>query len=180
MKILKYFLVLLVIVAIVFFGSGLLTPSVTYESEISVNKPVKEAWSVLSDESKVKDWIEGYKRSELVSGTPNTVGATSNVYVDNQGQEMMMTETITEFIPHKKMAMTFTMDFMDMDYEMTLNESNGKTNIKSTSTTKGNSLFAKSLMSFMKSGMKAQEDANMARLEKVINNNTTDYFQETN
>ena len=94
MKILKYFLVLLVIIAIVFFGSGLLTPSVTYESEISVSKSAKEAWSVLSDESKVKDWIEGYKRSELINGTQNTVGATSNVYVDSQGQEMMMSKYI--------------------------------------------------------------------------------------
>jgi len=63
-----------------------------------------------------------------------------------------------------------------MDYEMLLSESAGKTTIKSKSTTRGNGLFAKSLISFMPSSMKAQEDKNMNTLKKLINENTKQYF----
>lgn len=178
MKYLKYLLGLVLVLVLVFFGGGLLRPSVSYESEITVNKPIHEAWAVMSDDSKMAGWIKGFKKSELVSGTANTVGAVSNIYTEDDGQEMVIQETITAIQPSERIAMKFTMDFMDMDYEMSLKENNGNTTITSTSTTVGNGLFAKSLISFMKSGMKAQEDENMANLKKAIEENTTDYFPE--
>jgi len=178
MKYLKYLLYLILALVIIFFGKGLLTPSVSYESEIVVNKPAAEAWAVMSDESQLSKWISGYIKSDLVSGTANTVGAVSNVYVEDQGQEMVMQETITGMTPNERMAMTFTMDFMDMDYELLFNEKDGKTTITSKSTTKGNGLFAKSIISFMPGSMKAQEDENMGKLKKVIEENTKNYFPE--
>ncbi|MFD2564617.1 SRPBCC family protein [Aquimarina rubra] len=178
MKYLKYLLFLIIVLALIFFGKGMLTPSVSYESEIVVNKPANEAWAVMSDESNLPKWIEGYKRTELVSGTANTVGAISNVYVEDNGQEMMMEETITALKPNEHMAMTFTMDFMDMDYEILFKENDGKTNISSKSTTMGNGIFSKSLISFMKGFMKEQEDKNLSNLKRVIEENTKNYFPE--
>ena len=176
MKILKYLLALIVLLIAIFIIKGLMTPSVSYESEIVVDKPAKEAWAVMSDPTNLAKWIEGFKRTELVSGQENTVGAVSKVYVDDNGKEMVMEETITAIKQNELMAMKFTMDFMDMDYEMHFNENDGKTTIRSKSTTKGNHIFAKSLISFMPSSMKAQEDKNLNSLKKLINENTKDYF----
>ena len=89
-----------------------------------------------------------------------------------------MQETITAITPNEHMAMTFTMDFMDMDYEMHLTDEDGKTRIKSNSNTTGNGIMAKSILSFMKSAMKKQEDTNMNNLKTVIENNTKNYFPE--
>ena len=178
MKYLKYVIIILVLLAVVFFGQGLLTPEVSYESEIVVNKPVKEAWAVMSDESRVSEWLPGIKKMELVSGTENTVGAVSKIYFEENGEEMIMEETITAIKPNEHMAMTFTMDFMDMDYEMHLTEEDGKTRIKSNSKTTGNGFMAKSILSFMKGTMKKQEDSNMNNLKTIIDNNTKNYFPE--
>ncbi|WP_378183372.1 SRPBCC family protein [Aquimarina sp. SS2-1] len=178
MKYLKYLLILFIILALVFFGRGLLTPSVPYENEITVNKPANEAWAVMSDESNLPKWIEGYKRTELVSGTANTVGAVSKVYVEDNDEEMMMEETITALKPNEHMAMTFTMDFMDMDYEINFKENDGKTTISSKSTVKGNGIFAKSLVAFISGSMKEQEDKNLSSLKKIIEENTKNYFPE--
>lgn len=175
MKYLKYLLGLIVLVVIIFFGKGLLTPSISYENEIVVNKSAAESWAVMSDESKLSQWIKEVKKIELVSGTPNTVGAVSNVYVDEGGQEMVMKETITKLTPNELMAMTFTMDFMDMEYEMHMKEEGGKTTITSKSTTTGNGIFAKSMLSFMGGSMKTQEDNNLSNLKKLIEENTTRY-----
>ena len=164
---------------LLFVGKGLLTPSVSYESQITVNKPANECWAVMSDEANLPKWIKGFKRTELVSGTANTVGAVSNIYVEERGEEMVMEETITAIKPYEKMAMTFTMDFMDMDYEMLFEEQGDQTTITTKSTTVGNGMLAKSIISFMPSAMKTQEDENLNSLKKLIEDNTKDYFPET-
>jgi len=165
--------------AIIFFGRGMMTPEISYTSEMTVDKPAKEVGAVMTDASKLPQWIEGFKRAEHVSGTANTVGAVSHNYIDNGGEEMMMTETITAIQPMKKIAMDFSMDMMDMEYEMNLTEKDGKTIIRSETITKGNGLFLQSLFSFSQGGMQAQEDNNMASLKKLVEENTTDYFPET-
>jgi len=178
MKFLKYLLALILLLVVIFFALGFFTPSVSYDCEVTVDQPAKVAWAVMSDETKVADWIKGYKRSELVSGTPNTVGAVTNMYVEEAGEEMMMTETITALVPMKQMSMDFTMDFMDMEYDMQLEEKDGKTVIKTKSTTVGNGMLAKSIVSLMPSAMKAQEEENLKNLKKLIEENTKNYFPE--
>ncbi|MCP4971366.1 MAG: hypothetical protein GY932_12340 [Arcobacter sp.] len=79
-----------------------------------------------------------------------------------------MEETVTAVTPNEHLAMSFTMDFMDMDYEMLLIEKDGKTTIKSKSTTSGNGILAKSMVSFMTSAMEAQEDENLNNLKTLI------------
>ena len=176
MKYLKYLLYLIIVVALIFFGKGLLTPSVSYDSEVFVDKSIEEAWAVMSDELKMPEWIEGFKRIEPVSGTPNTVGAVSKIYIEDGGQEMMMEETITAIKPNEHLAMTFTMDFMNMDYEMFLKEKDGKTHITTKSNTVGNGIVARSILAFMGGSMKNQEEENLSKLKKVIEENTTNYF----
>lgn len=176
MKYIKYLLIIIVVLAIIFFGKGFLTPVVSYESEVVVNKPVKEAWAVMSDDSRISEWLKEIKKMELVSGTENTVGSVYNIYFEENGEEMVMEETITALKPNEHIAMTFTMDFMNMDYEMHLTEEDGKTLIRSNSKTTGNGFMARSILSFMTGSMKKQEDTNLNNLKTVIDNNTKDYF----
>ncbi len=177
MKILKYFLIVILLLTTIFLAIGFFIPSISYETEVTVDKSAAEAWAVMSDESKLSQWIKGFKKTELVSGEINTVGAVSNIYVEEQGRDMIMKETITAIKPNEQMAMNFWMDFMNMDYELNLNENEGKTKITTKTTTEGNGVFAKSLVAFMKSTMKLQEDQNLSNLKKLINSNTTNYFE---
>ena len=168
MKYIKYLLGVLILLPIIFFLRGVLTSSVSYESEVIIDRPTSVVWSVMQDESKLPDWIDGFKSTKHISGEAGTVGAVSHVYVDQGGQESMMKETITALVPNEKMAMTFSMDFMDMDYEMILEDQGDKTLVTSRSVTRGNGLFAKSMVAWMKGGMKKQEDKNMAKLKGVV------------
>lgn len=178
MKYLKYLFYAILVLVVLFIGKGLMTPSVSYESEVSVNKLAAEAWAVMSDESKLSKWIEGYKRGVLVSGEKNTVGAVSNIFVEENGEEMVMQETITGLEPNQRMAMTFTMDFMNMDYEISFEEKDGKTIIRSKSKVMGNGLFNQSIVSMLTSAMKEQEEKNLSSLKRLIEENTTNYFPE--
>lgn len=168
MKIIKYIFIAIGILALIFFGNGFNTKSIDYECQIEVNKPAKECWNIMSDESKMSNWLEGFKRIELVSGKANTVGSVSNVFFEENGEEMVMQETITSIKENEHMAMTFTMDFMNMDYEMKFTENDSKTLITTLSSTQGNGLFANSILSFMGSDMEAQELKNLENLKKLI------------
>lgn len=171
MKYLKYLLILILVLGLAFIAKGMITPSISYETEIVVNKPVQESWAVMSDESSLPKWIRGFKKIEHVSGTPNTVGAVSNVYIEEEGTEMIMQETITAFKENEHMAMDFTMDFMDIKYEMLFKDQDGKTVITTKTNTTGNSMIAKSMLSFMSSGMGKQEDENLNNLKNLIEGN---------
>ena len=41
MKYLKYLLIIVTLLVVLFFGKGFLTPAVSYECEVMVNKPIK-------------------------------------------------------------------------------------------------------------------------------------------
>ncbi len=177
MKFLKYFLILLLLLVLFFFGKGMLTPTIDYDCSIMVDKPATECWMVMSDTSKSSQWIKGFIKTELVSGTVNTVGAVSNVYIEDQGQESIIQETITTFKPNQHMGMSFTMDFMNMEYDIMFEDNGDKTKISTTTKTSGNGLFSKSIISFMGGSMVDQENENLQNLKKLIEENTTDYFK---
>ena len=179
MKFLKILLGAIVLLALLFFGNGILNPSVSYGAEVTVDKPIKEAWAVMTDESRLSEWMKDIKSIKHISGEKNTTGAVTEYAVDNNGADMTMQETITSFRPNEHMGMTFIMDMMDIDYQVFFTKNNGKTIIRSEAITKGKGIFMKSLFSFMgRDGMVVQEETNLNNLKKLIGENTKDYFPE--
>ena len=176
MKILKYIAIIIAVLIIGFLLLGLLKPEVSYDSEIVADKPLPEAWAVAQDEAKMAEWLPGFQKVERVSGTPGTVGAVSDVYFITDGEEMVIRETITKIVPNETIEMTFTSDFMDMDYKLSMAPMDGKTKITSKTTTVGNGILAKSMMALAGSSIKAQEETNLENLKKAIEHNTKDYF----
>ena len=179
MKYLKYILGIIVLLVLVFFGRGLLAPVISYSSEITVDKSVKEAWAVMNDESKTSQWLKGITKTEHVSGEKGTIGAVTKYTFTDNGQESNIVETIKAISPNENIAMDFEMEgVMYMDYNVDFWEKDGKTHIKSSTKTNGIGLLMRSMISFMKKSMQAQEDENLNNLKILIEENTTDYFPE--
>ena len=177
MKYLKYILGIIALLGILFIAKGFLIPNITYSSEIVVNKPAKEAWAVMNDESKTAQWLKGIKKQEHVSGEKGQVGGVTKYTFEENGQESIMVETIKALRPNEHIAMDFVMeDVMEMDYQMDTSTKDGKTHIKSSTTVRGLGMFMRSMVSFMEGTMQAQEEENMNNLKVLIEANTTDYF----
>ena len=177
MKYLKYAVISLGVLALIFLLVGMIKPEVSYECEITVEKPLSESWAVAQDEEKMVDWLPGFQKIEHISGTPGKVGAESYVFFDNQGEIMKIKEKITDIIPYESISMTYESDFMNMDYKMTMTSDNGNTKIMSNTVTKGNGIFSRSLMALMGGSIKDQEEMNLSNLKKTIENNTKEYSQ---
>lgn len=177
MKYLKILLGIIAVLAMLFIGRGILTPSISYSSEITVDKSINEAWAVMSDESKISQWLKSIKSVEHVSGEKNTVGCVTKYIFDEDGQESTVIETIKAIRPNEHITMEFAMEgVMNMDYQVDYSEKDGKTHIKSSTVTTGTGMFMRSMVSFMTGAMQTQEDENLGNLKKLINENTTNYF----
>jgi len=177
MKYLKYLLGIIALLVVLFIGKGFLTPSISYTSEITVDKPLKEAWAVMNDESKISQWLKGITNIEHVSGEKGAVGAVTKYTFTDSGQESIILETIKSIRPNEQVTMDFEMEgVMTMDYKVDFMEKDGKTHIKSSTTTKGDGMIMQSMVSFMTGSMQVQEDENMGNLKRLIEENTTDYF----
>ena len=175
MKYLKYILGIIAVLVIIFLALGLLKPEISYDCEIVVDKPISESWAVTQDEEKLKDWLPTIQKIEHISGTPGTVGAVSDVHFDNDGQMMTIRETITDLVPEKSISMTYTSDFMNMDYTLNMADENGKTKIYTSTTTEGNGMISKSMMVLIAGSIEAQEETNLANLKETIEKNIKDY-----
>ena len=177
MKYLKYLLGIIALLTLLFIGRGMLTPSITYSSEIITDKSVKEAWAVMNDESKISQWLEGITNVKHISGEKGKVGAVTQYTYEENGEESILLETMKAIRPNEHVAMDFLMEgVMEMDYQVNFNEKDRQTHIQSSTTTKGIGVFMRSMMPFMESAMQSQEDANMQNLKNLIETNTTDYF----
>ena len=179
MKIIKYILLLFVILSFLFLIIGFIKPSVSYGHEITVNKPIKEAWAVQQDEKRLGEWLEGFKSIDLISGEKGAVGSKYKVVVNpGEGQEdFEMIETIESKKEFDHMKLSFDSNMMLFDQTTTFTETNGKTTIKTDSNVKGKGMMMRSMFALMgmMGSFEAQEVKNIEALKKVIEENTTNY-----
>lgn len=140
-----------------------------YSVSVEVNKPIEEAWEVLMDESKMGEWLEGYKGMELIEGEPLTVGSKHKMIFEENGQEMTFTETVTAIEPLKEFSFDFDHDMMSSSIQMTL-ESVGMASTRITNRTKfsANGFFINLLMFFMTPRMKSRQRRSFAHLKALI------------
>lgn len=148
---------------------------VSYTCEIMVDKPLAESWAVTQDDAKMADWLPGFQKVEHISGTPGTNGAVSDVYFDNNGEQMVIRETVTALSPNESISMLFESDFMTMDYTLSMSEVDGKTKIISSTTTSGNGMISRSFMALFGGSIKQQEETNLSKLKSTIEKNNKAY-----
>jgi hypothetical protein len=178
MQYVYYTLGIALILIAIFLVIGFIKPGTSYNCEVMVAKSIEECGYVAQDEERMSEWLEGFKKIEHVSGTPKTGGNVSNVYFTINGKEMIVKRTITAIKLFESMESLSETDFMNMEYRVNMTAIGEKTKISSSTTVKGNGVFAKSLMVFMGGSLKKQEEMNLAKLKNTIEANTKKYFPE--
>ena len=140
-----------------------------YSVRDDIDRPVEDAWEVLMDESRMGEWLEGYKSMELIEGEPLTVGSKHKLVFEENGKEMTFTETVTAIEPLKEFSFDFDHDMMSSSIQMTL-ESTGPASTRITNRTKfsANGFFINLLMFFMTPRMKSRQSRSYARLKALI------------
>ncbi|MCY4527651.1 MAG: SRPBCC family protein [Chloroflexi bacterium] len=56
-----------------------------YTVSVEANRPIDHAWAVLVDDSRMGEWLQGYKSTETLEGEPLTIGSKHRVVFDEGG-----------------------------------------------------------------------------------------------
>ena len=177
MKVLKYVLGILLALAVIFVLIGVFKPEIEFNTGVEVNKPVKEAWAVLMDESRMTEWLEGYRGSELLSGSKGEEGAKSKISMEYEGKTMEMTETVTAMKENEHLGLHFDSERMEQDlniYFEAIDEN--KTSIKNHGLIRGKGIWARSFFALIGGQFGKNNQMINEKLKKVIEANTKDYF----
>ena len=180
MKALKKTFLILITLVIIFFAVGILNPSISYDYEITVNKPAKETWAVAKDESKFDQWLEGFISIELIEGELEKPGSKYKVVLQSEDQPPVeIIETLLSINEFEQIKFNYDNEYMNMDYTITHSEVEGTTIVKTESKVMAKSLIMRSMFTIMETFggvFYAQEKKNMVALKRVIDENTTDYY----
>lgn len=179
MKYLKIAAIILSLLVGVFLLIGVITPTIEYDCQIAVDKPVQESWDVIQDPNKMSEWMTGFKSFEHVSGEPGQVGSVSNVTFDTNGSEVVIKETITQIIPNHSIAMTFENEMMEMDYVLEIKGDGDHSEIRTRTLVEGDGIITKSFIALSPSSFKSQEETNLSMLKETIEANTKNYQLQT-
>lgn len=181
MKILKGIILTILTLLIIFLAIGLVKPEVHYGAEITVNKPIKEAWAVTEDETKYAQWLDGFKSEELISGQKGAVGSQYKIIVNpgDRQEDFEMIETLTDKKDYDYISMDFESEMMDFGQTMHFEEADGQTKIRTSSTVRGSNILMRSMFALMEmttGSFQSQEEYNMNNLKKVIEENSKNYY----
>jgi len=176
MKVLKYLLIVIAAIVLIFLSFGLLDAEVEYGHSITVDKPISEAWAVSQDESKYPMWLEGFQSMELLSGERAQEGSTYRIVVKPSPEEpeFVMTETLVSIQENDHVTMHFDSEMMDFEQTMTFTEEDGQTTISTDSKVMGKGIMMKSIFSMMETlggAFTKQEAKNIEALKKLIQEN---------
>ena len=140
-----------------------------YRVSVEVDRPIEVAWEVLMDESKMSEWLEGYKRMELLKGEPLTVGSKHRMIFEEKGEELTFTETVTAIDPPTEFSFDVDHDMMNSNIQMTL-ESVGSSSTRITNRTKftANGFFIDLFMLLMAPRMKGRQRRSFERLKALL------------
>lgn len=156
---------------IIFLLIGIFIPVVKFSSTIEVSKPVSIAWKVFMDDSKMKDWVPGFKSAEHLSGRDNEPGSVYRMVFEEKGKVFEMMETITEVAENKEFSFELDHKVMSSNNSVLFESQGDITTITGTTKTKGKGLVMRSLFPLMAGSMKKNNQLAYTNLKKLIEAN---------
>ncbi len=167
-KILLGLLGILVILVVGFFAIGFIFPKLTTETRVTINKPRKTVWKYFTDQNTLKEWLPNVKNIEKISGEPMTAGSKFKMTFEEDGSEIVMTETMTEVKENEVFAFILENEVMKANNRITFVDIGDKTEVIENNTLEGGNIFWRSLFAIMKSGFEKNSGDSYQRLKTNI------------
>ena len=129
MKVIKIILGIISVFVIAFFLTGLIVKETTYTAQVSVNKPISTVFKTFNNSENIKKWIPEVKSFEVVNKNPGKTGSVYKIVIDNQGQEITMTEKVMAYVENEKVTLFFDAEGMLKKDDYTFTEKDGVTTV---------------------------------------------------
>lgn len=170
MKAIKIILGIITAFVVGFLLTGLIIKQTNYEAEVSVNKPINEVFEAFNNSENIKKWIPEVKTFEVVNNNPGKTGSVYKLVVENQGEEIAMTEKVMAYIPNEKVTLFFDAENMLKNDDYNFTEKDGVTTIVLTSSCRSDSYIMACLFPYFKGTFREQDQTYLNNFKAFVEN----------
>ena len=152
-----------------FYAIGIIVPSFTYQIEIEVDASLEKTWNTYVSEETKKEWMFDLKEVKLKSGKPFEIGSISEYEFLQNGEKIVVSETLTEIEMYRIFAYTLNSEVLTQKSRIEFRENGPNRSILISSTeVKARGLFLKSLFAVINRTFSNQAELQYMELKKVI------------
>ncbi len=168
MKTVKIIVIFLVILTVIFLGTGLVVKENSYELEITVDKPLEQTFASFNDISTVKQWIPEYESIEIVDKKSEITGSVYNIIVENKGQKVIVKEKILAYVANEKVTLFFDREGVAETDEYTFKSDGSKTIITLNSSYQAKSYILGCVLPYFEGTFKGLDETNLNNFKEFI------------
>lgn len=167
MKGVKIILSIVSVFAFIFFATGLVVKEVNYSVAIEINSPTEEVFTLFTAPETLQKWMPEVTSLDSIDVKEGKVGSTYSMVIENQGQEMHMTQKILAYIPNKKMTFRFNSDQMIKIDDYVFVEKGSKTTLIQNCSVNSKSYITACLFPYFKGTFAAASQQYMEAFKKL-------------
>ena len=166
-KVLKYTGAVILILVVVFFSAGLIFPTVTYETKVTINKPVEATFGAFTNSLKIIEWVPGLVGIGWVSGTQNEAGSKWLFIIKIRGEKYEMNQILNAIKKNELFSITTTCEMFSSDVDVKFVNKGSSTELVATSKLTGTNWFWRSVFFFAQPMLTGQDEDMYNKFKEV-------------
>lgn len=171
MKAVKIILGIITSLILVFLLTGIFIKETTYVAAVSIDKPIESVFESFNTSENIKEWVPEVVSFEVINNNPGKIGSVYKLVVENQGQEIEMTQKVLSYVVNEKVTLFFNAENMLKTDDYIFTENEGVTTITQNVSCRSDSFIMACLFPYFKGTFKEQDQGYL--------NNFKNYLEET-
>lgn len=161
MRLVKIIIIIISVISVIFFATGLFVKESNYASRVTVNQPVEIVFNTFTKQGNSKNWIPELKSTEILEEKLGKTGSTYKMIISNQDQEIEVTKKIMAFVPNEKATYFFDAENLVRTNDYVFIDKNGTTVIELNASCKSKSYIMGCMLPLFKGVLKRQDESHL-------------------
>ena len=168
MKTIKVILIIIIILTVAFLVTGLVVKETTYQASVTIDKPISEVFNEFNISENTKNWIPEIISIETVNENLGKTGSVYNIVIENQNQEIMMTQRVIAYVPNEKVTYYFDAENMLKKDDYVFFEKDGATVITLKSACNSKTYIMSCMIPYFKGKLEDQSQLYLDNFKEFI------------
>ena len=170
MKTVKIIITLLIILTVLFFGTGLIIKESSYTSKIIINESLEKTFSTFTDLSAKTQWNPEYNAIEVIELKPGITGSIYNIKVLHNNQTTIIREKVLAYVKNEKITLFIDKDGVVERDDYTFSSDGSQTVINLSSSYQAKSYLLSFVLPFYKFKFKKIDEVFLNNFKRFLEN----------
>ena len=170
MKTVKIIITLLIILTVLFFGTGLIIKESSYTSKIIINEPLEKTFSTFTDLSAKTQWNPEYNAIEVIELKPGITGSIYNIKVLHNNQTTIIREKVLAYVKNEKITLFIDKDGVVERDDYTFSSDGSHTVINLSSSYQAKNYLLSCVLPFFKFKFKKIDEVFLNNFKRFLEN----------